>query len=147
MAASNQWHPEWHKNEYADGWDRIKEAIRRDWQQTEHDLHMGGHELNQGIGDTMKQAAGKEAIPSINQANPPKVIGDLSGEWERVEQPLEYGYAARQHFGNTTWDDKLEGNLRRDWESPANKASGEWDKVRNYIRYGYSFDGSRKSKS
>jgi hypothetical protein len=140
MSGSKQWHPEWHKGEYADGWERVKEAVRRDWQQTEHDLHLGGHELNQGASDTMKQAAGKAPIPSINQANPPKVIGDMSGEWERVEPPVAYGYSARQHFGDKGWDDGLEGDLRREWESPANAASGDWEQVRRFIRYGYSYD-------
>jgi hypothetical protein len=141
MNPNNHWHPTWHKDAHTTSWERVKEAIRRDWQQTEHDLHLGGHELNQGVKDTFKQAAGKEAIPSINQANPPKVIGDLSGEWEHVETPLEYGYAARQQFAAKKWDDELEKNLRTEWESPTNAeaTSRKWDDIKTYVRRGYDY--------
>ena len=80
MAQSN-WQPTWYNNEHATAWDKVKEAFRRDWEQTKHDLHARGHELNQGVGDTVKQAQGKEALPPIDKANPPKVIGN----WDEVE--------------------------------------------------------------
>ena len=143
MDQHNHWHPTWHKAEHTSGWERVKEAVRRDWQQTKHDLHMGGHELNQKIDDTMKQASGKENIPSINNANPPKVVGDLNGDWERVEQPLEYGYAARQQFGSkyNGWNEELETGLRTEWESPTNKAAStrKWDEVKPLVRRGYDY--------
>ena len=68
----------WHSGSWAEfhgsAWDRLKEALRRDWEQTKHDLHLkGGHELNQGLMDTIDQAAGSEAIPASNRPNPPKV--------------------------------------------------------------------------
>ena len=92
----HHWHPTWYRPEHATNWDRVKEALRRDWQQTRHDdLHVGGHELNQQATDTVKQATGKETIPSINDANPPKVIGALTGEWEAVETPTGIWVFAR----------------------------------------------------
>ena len=143
MAQHDQWHPTWYKDEHATNWDRVKEAVRRDWQQTKHDLHMGGHELNQQATDTVKQGAGKEAIPSINQANPPKVIGDLSGEWEQVEAPMEYGYVARHQFGaaHKQWNADLERDLRSEWESPKNThgATRKWDDVKPYVQRGYDY--------
>jgi hypothetical protein len=143
MQQHNHWHPTWFKDEHATKWDRVKEAVRRDWQQTKHDLHAGGHELNQQAKDTMKQASGKESIPSINRANPPKVIGDLSGEWEHVEQPFEYGFAARSQFGAThaQWDTDLEKDLRTEWESPKNTAAKtrKWEDVKLLIRHGYDY--------
>ena len=143
MAQHNHWHPSWFKDEHASKWEMVKEAVRRDWQQTKHDLHMGGHELNQQAKDTVKQVAGKEAIPSINRPNPPKVIGDLSGEWEKVEQPVEYGYAARSQFGSqhAQWDEELEKDLRREWESPKNTpgANRRWEDVKPLVRHGYDY--------
>ncbi len=120
MNHNDHWHPTWYKPEYGVHWDRVKEAIRRDWQQTKQDLHMkGGHELSQKGTDTIKQAVGKEDIPSINDPNPQKIIGDLSGEWERAEGPMEYGYAARRQFGteHKEWDANLDSDLRKEWES------------------------------
>jgi hypothetical protein len=44
---------------------KVKEALKRDLEQTKHDLnHKKGQELNQDAGDTLKQAAGKEPIPA-----------------------------------------------------------------------------------
>jgi hypothetical protein len=144
MAQHDHWHPRWHQEKNSTSWDRVKEAFRRDWQQTEHHLHMGGHELNQKASDTLKQATGKEPIPSINQANPPKVIGELTGEWERVEPPFEYGYSAREHYGAKTWDTELELDLRSEWESPANPLAKtrHWDEVKRYVRRGYDYSKS-----
>ena len=145
MTQHDHWHPTWYKPEYSTSWGRVKEAVRRDWQQTKHDLHVGGHELNQQVADTVKQAAGSKAIPSINSANPPKVIGDLpvewqTGEWERVESPFEYGYVARCHFGATylEWNDDLDRVLRKEWEAAAaRREPGLWDDVKSYVRRGY----------
>ena len=76
-----RWQPPWWNDEHASAWDRIKESVRRDWEQTMHDLSIhGGHELNQQIGDTLKQAAGKEAIPQDDRPNTPKVIGS----WDEI---------------------------------------------------------------
>jgi hypothetical protein len=57
--------------------DRVKEAVRRDWQQTTHDLHIGGHQLSPHVGNTIKHASGAEDIPSTS------------------------GYMARDQFGST----------------------------------------------
>jgi hypothetical protein len=139
MANHDHWHPSWHKPEHAMQWDRVKEAVRRDWQQTKHDLHAGGHELNQRVGDTMKQATGAVDIPSINAANPPKIIG----EWDAAAVPVEYGYSARQQFGSThaQWDDALDVSLRTEWESSPStpKTSGKWDDVKPHVRHGYDY--------
>ena len=47
----------------------VKEALKRDVEQTKHDLTGGkkGEELHQNAADTVKQAVGKEAIPAPHQ--------------------------------------------------------------------------------
>jgi hypothetical protein len=132
------WHPKWWKEEYTHGWERVREAVRRDWQQTAHDLHLGGHELNQKVADTFKQAAGQAPVPDINRPNPPRVVGTLDGEWERVEHPMEYGFAARRQFGDAhpAWDDAIEGQLELEWQRQA-PAARTWIEVRDHVRRGY----------
>jgi hypothetical protein len=143
MEYHNHWHPTWHKPEHAMQWDRVKEAVRRDWQQTKHDLHVGGHQLGQSAGDTIKQASGREDIPPSNDANPQNVASELRGEWEMVAHSVEYGCAARHQFGSThpEWDDVLDHNLRVEWESaPAEeKMSGLWVDVKPHVRHGYNY--------
>lgn len=51
--------------------DRIKEAVERDVEQTKADLPgVDGRDLDQNVGDTVKQAAGKEPIPPKDRPNP-----------------------------------------------------------------------------
>ncbi|HLL25517.1 MAG TPA: hypothetical protein VK427_25445, partial [Kofleriaceae bacterium] len=57
--------PNWWNQEHDSAWDRVKDAMKRDWEQTKSDLTFGrtGTDLDQDVGDTVKQMAGKEAIP------------------------------------------------------------------------------------
>lgn len=133
MATMKNWKPNWWKEEtHGSAWDRVREAMRRDWQQTKHDLHMGGHELNQTAKDTVKQISGKEEIrPDL--PNPPKVIGSF----DDAELPLGYGYGAQQQYPHKKFND-VETNLRGDWDQ---KQTGKnWDEVRDYVRRGYEYD-------
>ncbi len=122
--------PSWWASQNANAWERVRETLHRDWEQTKHDLHMGGHELNQKVADTVGQAVGSKPLPAIDKANPPKVIG----RWDDAEVPLGYGYAARTHFGDQypEWNDELEGKLISDW-----KAGQPWPEVRHFVRRGY----------
>jgi hypothetical protein len=131
------WRPSWWSNEvHGSAWDRIKEAMRRDWTQTKHDLHLsGGHEMNQSAVDTLKQAAGEEHLPNINHANPPKVIG----EWNDAEIPYRYGHAARLQYGAThpAWSPELESTLEREWTEAKDHVSHDWASAKQFVRRGY----------
>ena len=128
------WRPDWWKEEKIDSsWDRVKEAVMRDWEQTKHDFGAGGHELRQNAGDTVKQAAGKEPIPADDGLNPPKVIDELS----ESELPIGYGYGARSHYPQyTSWNNDVETKLRSEWEQ--GKVS-RWDDVKDKIKYGFEY--------
>src|SRR5580698_7271535 len=90
-------HPSWWRDDvHGSSWSQIREAVRRDWEQTKKDLHVGGHEMNQNLTDTVKQATGSERIPPFDVANPPKVVG----EWEEVEYPMAYGFGAKAIYGS-----------------------------------------------
>ena len=130
-----RWQPSWWNEHHASAWERVKEAMRRDWEQTRHDVSMkGGHELNQGIGDTVKQATGSERIPSDDRPNPPKVVGD----WNDVELPLEYGFAAREQYDQySAWSSELEGTLRTEWETGRAKTGRDWRDVREHVKRGF----------
>lgn len=123
--------PSWWTDARAVAWERTKEALRRDWDQTKHDLRVGGHELNQNMDHTLTQAVGQEAIPPIDAPNPSKVIA----RWEDVEIAIGFGYAARSHFGDRhpEWTLELERTLQKDWHD----ASKPWDEVKGYVRHGY----------
>jgi hypothetical protein len=130
--------PHWYNAESMSTWDRVKEALRRDWEQTKQDLGLsGGHELNQDVADTVKQATNAEPIPADDRLNPPKVIGT----WDAAEYPIGYGYTARRTFGkeHPTWNEGLEQRLRADWEAHKKNPEHGWGQVKGLIRYGYDY--------
>ncbi len=134
------WQPKWYAEEHVTAWARIKEALRRDWEQTKHDLGLpGGHQLNQGIEDTIKQAARTEPIPADDLPNRPKVIG----RWDEAEYPIGYGYTARRALGGVhpTWNEGLEQKLRAEWEARNDVLQERWEAVIHLVRYGYEYPG------
>lgn len=120
--------PKWWTEKHGMQWANMKEALKRDWEQTKKDLHLGGRELHQEVNDTVRQAAGKEPIPSRNELT-----------WDDAEQPLMYGVGAREQYGSQhmAWNDKLETTLKNDWESAEGTAKRKWDDVKNVVRHGY----------
>lgn len=127
--------PQWWSPEHASAWDRVKAALRRDWEQTKADFSKtSGRELNQDIGDTVKQAVGSQPIPPAQQPNPPDVD---EKSWDKDEPALRYGYGARSYYGQTysDWDDRLEGKLREEWTDL--KTGRTWDEVKSSVRRGW----------
>jgi hypothetical protein len=58
--------PAWWTDQHSSRWDDVKGALERDWEQTKSDLSQGaGHQLNQGLADTLKQAVGAEHVPPL----------------------------------------------------------------------------------
>ena len=122
---SNRYNAAWWSKDNDTGWEKVKEAFRRDWKQTEHDFGGSSPDLNQDVPDTVKQASGKEHIPPPGQPN-----------FEEYEPALRYGYGARQYYGKQypAWDGQLEQTLQKDWSSPA-----DWTRYRKAVRQGYEF--------
>ena len=86
--ASNN--PRWWREDHTSAWTRIKEAMRRDWEQTKHDFSKkSGQELHQNVGDTVKQMAGKEPV---------------GGDWNSVEPAMRYGYGAGRNYEDVEFD-------------------------------------------
>jgi hypothetical protein len=126
--------PSWWNDSHTSGWDRTKEALRRDWEQTKADLSKGGHELNQDVGDTVKQASGKQAIPGRDVPNPTD-YDEL--EFSNAEPAMRYGYGARSYYGDSEWNDDVETKLRSDWESAGNSGS-TWERIKHAVRKGWN---------
>ncbi|MDQ3333733.1 MAG: hypothetical protein M4D80_01005 [Myxococcota bacterium] len=127
--------PSWWKPEHDSAWDRVKDAMKRDWEQTKSDLTGGrkGTDLDQDVGDTVKQAAGKDPVPPMSQKTP-------DDDWNRVEDDHRYGVGARSQHGDTDWDDKVESKLKEEWSDL--KTGRTWDEVKSSVRRGW--DRARK---
>lgn len=140
MATTTNWQPSWWDDSHGSAWERVKEAMKRDWEQTKKDLDLPhGHELNQGVMDTIKQAMGSEPIPQSDGPNPPKVVGT----WDEAEVPMGYGYTARHKFGaeHPIWNEGIELRLRSEWESGHHGATEpRWPEVKPLVRRGYEYE-------
>jgi hypothetical protein len=134
MATMTRRDPSWWSKEYESGWDRVKEAFRRDWEQTKHDFGARAPDLKQDVGDTVAQAAGKKPVPPGSQPN-----------YDEAEPAYRFGWGARQQYGQThrDWNDDLEQRLRRDWEATYTEPTYQWDRYRAMVRRGWDYDTQR----
>jgi hypothetical protein len=121
--------PTWWTSENDSAWDRVKAAFKRDWDQTQRDMGAKKPETNQSAKHTLKQAAGKEAIPP-----------EGAYVFDNLEPAYRFGYGARSHFGDQyeEWDKEVEGTLRREWlETYPDR---DWDEDVEYVRYGWDYE-------
>jgi hypothetical protein len=125
---SNRYNAVWWSKDNDSAWDNVKEAFRRDWDQTKHDFGGNPPDLKQDVPDTVKQAAGKQTIPPPNVPN-----------FEEQEPAFRFGYGARQHYGKDypTWDNRLERTLQKDW-SPSGDEDN-WNRYSKAVRRGYEY--------
>jgi hypothetical protein len=123
--------PKWWTNENDSAWSRVKEAMKRDWDQTKHDFGGDEPDTNQSIGHTLKQASGTETLPPRRQPT-----------YEQLEPAHRFGHGARVNYADEypVWDDDLETTLKQDWESIAPEHKQTWMQDRAAIRYGWDFD-------
>ncbi len=121
--------PAWWTTEHDSAWERTKAAFKRDWDQTKHDVGGTEPDTAQGVKDTVKQAAGKEAIPPRGQP-----------AFDKAEPAYRFGHGARAHYGKdyATWDDEVEGVLQSDWG--ATYPDRDWDEDAKYIRQGWDYE-------
>jgi hypothetical protein len=123
--------PDWTTQE-ASAWERAKEALRRDWDQTRHDFGLKyGQDLNQELMDTVRQAVGSEPIP-------PPHVANTAGAWSD-EAAVRYGYGAGlspNYRDFKAWNPDLEAQLKKDWE--AMDSHRPWEDVRLAVRYGWT---------
>jgi len=139
--------PKWWTKDHDSAWERVKAALEADWEQTKYDLtrHRKGHDLDQDVDDTIKQAVGKQPAPVIGASASAKRTGrggraDELGKgeaWAYVEESYAYGVGARQQYGreHADWDDRLEAKLRDEWTDL--RSGRTWDEVKSSVRRGW----------
>src|ERR1700761_8284415 len=124
--------PTWWTKENDSSWEKVKAAFKRDWDQTKHDLGGRQPDTDQQVSDTIKQAAGKEAIPPRGEPT-----------FDKAEPAYRFGYGARSHYGKkySKWDSNLESQLRQDWGSTY--PEGNWETDAKNIRAGWDYQGPK----
>jgi hypothetical protein len=124
MATTTRTNPKWWSREHDSSWDRVKEAFRRDWEQTKHDFGGDEPDLDQNVDDTVGQAVGSRPMPPAGTPN-----------FEDYESAFRFGHGARQQYGSKyhVWNDDLESELRRDY------GDEDWDRYGPAVRRGWDY--------
>lgn len=146
--------------DHPSAWERVKAALRRDWEQTRNDLSGGksGEDLNQDLDDTVAQAFGKEPVPGAHTPNPldadelhDKVVHAQrqmrraerkfereshrsARAWADAERAVRFGYLASLERRGA-WDAAVEARLRRDFEAAWPEV--RWEDEVDAVRFGW----------
>ena len=124
---NEQRNPKWWNQTHESGWDRVRAAFKRDWDQTKHDFGGKEPDTDQNVDDTVKQAAGTQPIPPRGQP-----------AYQEAEDAYRFGYGARTQYGNSyaKWDNKLETQLQTDWKDTY--SDREYKRHREQIERGWN---------
>lgn len=90
--------PLWWTEQHTSAWERVRDAFRRDWEQTKADLANKGRELEQSFVDTVKQAVGSEPVPPLDVKTHPTDPAKLDDAIERAAKRAE---KAQEHAAKT----------------------------------------------
>jgi hypothetical protein len=135
--------PNWWTQRETGAWERVRSALERDWEQTKADLSAKhtGHDLHQQIGDTVKQVAGKEAIPPID------VVNCEVDDFSYVEPAFRYGVGTgSKSTEDQAWDAMLEQELSVEWTELA--PTKPWGDAKGHVRRGWeAIRAARKSQA
>jgi hypothetical protein len=124
---------EWWTEGHTSVWERLREVLKRDWEQTKADLtgKAQGQDLPQEVSDTVKQGTGEELIPPSGVPNRPAMK-----EFGQAEPALRYGVGARSRYAaDDEWNETLEGKLAREWVALA--STDHWDDAKELVRRGW----------
>ncbi|HXC34758.1 MAG TPA: hypothetical protein VNV43_02725 [Candidatus Acidoferrales bacterium] len=132
--------PSWWTKDNDSAWDRIKEAFKRDWDQTRHDLGGKQPDTAPNVNNTVEQASGNQPIPPRG-----------TPVYEDAGSAFRFGYGARSFYRQKypQWDASLEAELRREWK--ASCPQGNWREdvecIREAWEYNVDTDQSEERKA
>lgn len=124
--------PQWWTDKHTSTWDRVKEALRRDWEQTKSDFSVSeGTDLNQDVGDTIKQAAGSAPIPPPTVQTRPDDARDAA---KRAEKELKARSDAQEKVIDAQTDAavaqvRAQGKVAHEQQVAREKIAGEQRKL------------------
>jgi hypothetical protein len=125
MKSDKSFHPTWWSEQHASTWERVKAAMRRDFEQTKNDFS-GGPDLDQDVDDTLKQAVGRAPVPTPGARTPPS-----TGEREKRAEKRREKSGDRELLSEQL-DDTSPMVTRARTEKPA------FDDVEDPLSFGYA---------
>jgi type IV secretory pathway VirB10-like protein len=122
----------WWSDKHASAWGRAKEALRRDWEQTKADFSShDGVELNQNVGDTVKQLAGAAPVPPLTVKTRPDEPQHMArrAEKELKERSKAQEKIAAAHTDMAVEQVRAEGKIAQERHEAHEKIAGEQQKL------------------
>jgi hypothetical protein len=115
--------PSWWEESHSTGWERDKERLREEWEASER------AEGNDDAGLDRQKDGIREGVSAA------KIVSAGLGAWSNAEPAVRYGYGARHHYADDTWNDQVEERLRADWD--ATNGDSTWEHVKRAVRRGW----------
>ncbi|MFI5298000.1 MAG: hypothetical protein ACHREM_07870 [Polyangiales bacterium] len=102
--------PAWWTERHQTAWERVKDAIKRDWRKMKGAVgHPIGHEPD-GVGASTA-SRGANGVRDLSVHLPSK-----SRSWKDAEPAVRFGGGARAYFAeDTEWDTDLDRRLAVEW--------------------------------
>lgn len=118
---------EWEKLEWNAGnaWDDFKDAIRRGWEDVRDAFAMEDDYI--------------EHEPFFRSHYEERYRNGLR-DYDFYEPAYRYGYISgldERYDNYPTWDDRLESDIRRQWEASEYAAESTWDEIKDAVRRGW----------
>jgi hypothetical protein len=119
---------EWEGTESTAGraWDDFKDAVRRGWEDVRDALDI---EADYG-----------EYEPTFREHYDTTYRRANGRDYAWYEPAYRYGYVAgldERYDNYATWDDRLEADIRREWEAGEHAADSAWLEIRDAVRRGW----------
>jgi hypothetical protein len=124
--------PQWWTDQHTSTWDRVKEALRRDWEQTRADFSADDAvDLNQNAADTVKQAVGAQPVPPPMVKTRPDDPQDAA---KAVEKQIKEQGKAQEKLVEARTDVAVEqvraqGKVAAEQQAAQEKLAGEQRKL------------------
>jgi hypothetical protein len=157
---TQQWHASyWDENKHGSAWERVKEAIKRDWVQTKADFnaHPGAPNplyVTNELDDRPQGATASAETTTGQNVIRPGGVQDPKGftktrdvkEGERLEHEfednlvaIEYGFVAHEYYGPRfgDWNEEVERKLESEWNPQ--ETGMKFDQAKRYVKKGWDF--------
>jgi hypothetical protein len=124
--------PNWWNDTHNSAWDRAREALHRDWEQTKSDFSSkGGVDLNQNVGDTVKQMSGAAGVPPLTVKTRPDTPEETANRIAKdlKERQKALGRVAEARTEMVVEQVKADGKVAQERQDSLDKIAKEQKKL------------------
>ncbi|WP_101925036.1 MULTISPECIES: hypothetical protein [Luteimonas] len=123
-------------------WGESEESLKRDWETTRGESRLGWEDARGAVRDAWDRTdrtydtyerSDKYHAESFERAE----YRDADARFEDYQPAYRYGTHARSRYSDRDWDDALEAELGRDWETRRGNSALTWDRAKAAVQDAY----------